>query len=406
MEAIDLEERNNSDVHALIGHRGHCDEGANHSTLLACALTCKDWLPRSLFNLYRIVYLNGDKRTTSMLDGLAERLNSISLRTYYLILHLDIKNRRGIFSVPSRLARHPEYVRHIHTMKIHDISYGAPFYSDGSSEAFRFALTTFRSVETLILDNVKFEDSLECIRVFLALPALRHLDLTNIQFLWMDNAMLPTNPGERASLQLGTLILNEMDATVAYYISTWLCDTESVSHLEFLDAMVHGDPGDIRKLQALLEEAGKSVKHVTLKLHRPAIPSSFNLSENTSLRSVFLDNFIAVCLPETLDSISSTHISVIRLTKFTLITTRDVDVLVQALSAPVCSTLPNLTELTVMVKATRGLVTALGFQTKTGVEAALNERLEQLRAIYGGRLRTGISFEEPAEERLEGRSNS
>jgi len=93
-------------------------------TLLACALTCTAWVPRSLMNLYRTVVLCGDNNTRTFvenfrrLSNLALRIHCVENYTYSIQNSTEDFTPSSFYLVTLHLAGLPKNILDVHTVAI------------------------------------------------------------------------------------------------------------------------------------------------------------------------------------------------------------------------------------------------------------------------------------------------
>lgn len=248
--------------------RLHQDLGA----LLACALTCKAWFPRSIVNLYRIVILSGNQATTRFVKAFAERSKTLNLQICYLWIstttppQVDHNNRTRlkIHIVPYLLAAQSGRINRVSVLHIEDSlwHHHSEFIGRRTPDIFFRSLATFRSVTVLILNSVRFEGFPYLSRLILSLRNLRHLRISVITFL----ARTPVFDlsGRRWLPALRHLDLTEISPMSFGNICRWIIP--ACSQLESLAlAPMVWEYRDLPLVQNFVTTAGKSLRELEVK---------------------------------------------------------------------------------------------------------------------------------------------
>ncbi|KAI9065008.1 hypothetical protein FKP32DRAFT_540742 [Trametes sanguinea] len=147
------------------------------ATLLACALTCREWLPRSIFNLYSVCVVLEDSRSVDRLvDIMTVRPHLAGFVRILWISPEEFRSPRSRLSFP--LEQYIPFARAelVHKLRnLHTIAYLGRFRwpCPGSCN---LHIAQYRSLRTLYLDS-RFPSPVEMFRLVWTLEGLRHLHL-------------------------------------------------------------------------------------------------------------------------------------------------------------------------------------------------------------------------------------
>lgn len=137
----------------------------DHRTLLACALTCKAWHPRSIYNFYHMVILSGGHQARRIVQWLRQPQN-LTLRIYHLYNPTRIYqgHTSSFYLVPHHLSSLPPAILKLGTLEIGSGPAGGYnparlTIGEATNDTFlrSYASRSFRSVHTLSLYAIVFQ---------------------------------------------------------------------------------------------------------------------------------------------------------------------------------------------------------------------------------------------------------
>jgi len=153
-------------------------DNRSRSALLACALTCKAWLPRCRFNLVQTVDLweqrdiYGFLRFLRAHPFLASSVKRVRLTAQY---ETRKKSTQHVAVFPLMLARKLTALDHL---RVSTVSFRATVVDP----AFYWSLSEFPSITVLTLFDVDFSSVLQFARLISAIPSLTSLDCWGIEW--------------------------------------------------------------------------------------------------------------------------------------------------------------------------------------------------------------------------------
>lgn len=241
------------------------------TSLLACALTCKAWLPRSLFHLYRGVTLYGDDRTRSMVEKLKKTPHLVCLITTlrHIIPSDNNSHQDTCHLVPRYLAKLSQTPLNLQVVEILSAaSSPRPQLGSTTHDTFLRSYSIFRSVETLRLGGITFESFSYFARLVLCFPRLRHLTLHLVDFQKLNN--YPPRIARGKQLQLRTLVIDRIRKSCLYCFAWWLLKSHVLSSMQSL-IVTSDDSSPIFDatdpiLLSMLCSMGRSLIHSCLRL--------------------------------------------------------------------------------------------------------------------------------------------
>jgi len=262
-------------------------------TLLACALTCKAWLPRSLIHLYHSIFLYGDDQTRNMVQWLSERYDDYG--------RLDIAP--PFYLVPRLLDPLKQIILGIQTVEISPFRRrsveASTLLGASTNDSFLRSYTCFRSTHTLNLSNIRFDTFSYFARLMLCFRALRHLDLLSVRVNKLDRH--PPRIAKLKQLSLHTLIVYHSNELSLIHLADWLRQAGALSQLELLS--FHSDSeGHGKAVAVMIVNAGESLKH--LKFGGPA-HGGFDCHPSSVLETIKLWELSADIVISILSTVSS-----------------------------------------------------------------------------------------------------
>ncbi|KAJ2985769.1 hypothetical protein NUW54_g10039 [Trametes sanguinea] len=152
------------------------------ATLLACALTCREWLPRSIFNLYSVcVVLEDSKSVDRLVDLMAVRPHLAGFVRILWVSPEEFRSPRNLLGLP--LEQYIPFARAelVHKLRnLHTIAYLGRFRWPYPGSC-NLRIAQYRSLRTLYLDS-RFPSPVEMFRLIWTLEGLRHLHLHRARF--------------------------------------------------------------------------------------------------------------------------------------------------------------------------------------------------------------------------------
>ncbi|KAI0926564.1 hypothetical protein AcW1_002478 [Taiwanofungus camphoratus] len=232
---------------------------SDRRSLLACALTCRAWLPRSRYILFYCTELwNSDqiRRFCSLVDAspyLAYLVRELNICPYPLA-------QFKLFEVfPSALAGKLLSVESLriggaHRPKLH-------LYP--ISQHFATLMSQFTSVSTLTLGNMEFSSVTDFGRLVCSLPCLSNLTCGMLS--WTTNQYNPLalgHSGPRRKLKHLTMAYVPWSGDMA----NWLLDAASVTYIESIE-LFNILLEDVEHIGRGLEAVGSSLHHLAFSYH-------------------------------------------------------------------------------------------------------------------------------------------
>jgi len=184
----------------------------NRSALLACALTCKAWLPRCRLNLVQTVELSEPRVIYGFLRLLRARpFLATFVKRIGLTGHWDTrkKSTQHVAVFPLMLARKLTALDHLY------VSY-CSIRATVIDPAFHWSLSEFTSITVLTLFTVEFSSVLQFARLISAIPSLNSLRCWDVE--WPRTGLslysLPPQAFPAPNLQILRLELSTLHAPV------------------------------------------------------------------------------------------------------------------------------------------------------------------------------------------------
>ncbi|OSC97276.1 hypothetical protein PYCCODRAFT_1149908 [Trametes coccinea BRFM310] len=162
-------------------------------TFLACALTCRDWLARSLVNLYSVCIILEDYKSV---DRLVE---IITMRPHFAPFVRTLWVSPEAFIYPGSHLGHPveQYIPFVRTelihrlTNLHTIAYLGPYWWPYPA-VYNLHIARYRSLKTLYL-ACWFRSPTEMFRLIWTLEKLQDLHLHSVQFdVYPQDSLDPT----------------------------------------------------------------------------------------------------------------------------------------------------------------------------------------------------------------------
>lgn len=239
----------------------------DHTTLWACARTCKDWFPRSRTLLYHYLIISNHEQLISLVKSLnASPSNGAFIR--HLRIHPtpggNNPDRSWIWLVPLRLFPMVSNLQRLDIMHV-SLAYAHP--------SFIMAMSQFKTVTELSLRYLTFPSFEYFSRLVLALPSLRRLNLATVPVTRNDP---PRLHAVKSHPRMGLLYLEEIsvsaDGRAQMDIAKWLLFTPSPTSLKKLIFDVLTDDFKYTKLVKLslgrvLRACGPSVEEIELTIN-------------------------------------------------------------------------------------------------------------------------------------------
>lgn len=263
----------------------------DQETLLACALTCKAWLPRSRFHILRRVAFSDTSQVfkfAHLLDAHPDMANLVQCLNVYE--ERAYPGRAGhtwhVFAFLMMLTRRMPVLRSLvfEGTDIHNISF------DHRSI---ICISAFPAITSLSLSNAKFASVAHLGRLILSIPALRSLACSEVRFRkqGFDVCDLPPQANR---LRLTSITLQDCPNEDVVNL---LLATSTGEHFESLDVdlfaayyggsrlLRHSGQG-LRTLRMYAD--AESIKDMTQQL------SPCDLSHNINLKELIIDDTASV----------------------------------------------------------------------------------------------------------------
>lgn len=229
-------------------------------TLLACALTCRRWLPRSRHRLFIIIHLC----KAQQLDGFSKLLAvtpSVDDLVRDLVIYYTRENTapRPFSLFPILLARKLTKVEHIQFEG--DYSVPSPYLAPLPGYYF-LSLSQFTSVTKLSLCTLRFATFAEIRRVICALPNLS--ELCCIHLIW--NTTGPVQPLARRpdrTPRLTSLRLDMRQGMTA--LADWFLSTATLESLHTV-TLLFVDGSNFNQVARLTQGAGRCLRHFSIDM--------------------------------------------------------------------------------------------------------------------------------------------
>ena len=136
-----------------------------HTTLRACCLTCRSWLPRARYHLYTTVLLNMGMIPTFVSSLSANPANGLLVKKLYVVDHW--KYRSALSLIPLQFPQRLVNLEHV--------SLDRPRFGDVHT-SFYGQLRKWKSVRSLVLHNAAYSSLDQVVRILTAFPNLRRLE--------------------------------------------------------------------------------------------------------------------------------------------------------------------------------------------------------------------------------------
>ncbi|KAH9941415.1 hypothetical protein B0H21DRAFT_824489 [Amylocystis lapponica] len=227
-------------------------------TLLACALTCHAWLPRSRYHLFHNFEI-WSYDEVNRLDRLrTERPQLSALVKQLTVVHSYESDVLQMFPATLAQALPSVAALHIASCCSPPISLNATFLR---------TVSHFAAVAELHLDRLRFIGLADVARLVCALPALAVLRCRRLRTLGYPAADLldPRDPAD-PPLRLKSFAI---DASLMAPLVAWLLTAASPAHLECLAFYDLDSPAALQCAAALVAAAGPALRHLTLGLAPP-----------------------------------------------------------------------------------------------------------------------------------------
>ncbi|TFY55651.1 hypothetical protein EVJ58_g8115 [Rhodofomes roseus] len=191
-------------------------------TMRSCALTCRDWLPRSVFHLQ--AYLILSIKSVATLSLLSQRLGCPNSRQFYR--DMEVMEVSEVFTQIHFAHTVPLHIPGPFLPKLREIEFSHLGRRLGESPPMHWhhssftLLSSYKAMTTLRLSNCHFHDAGNLRRVVYALPALDDVTLVDVTF----SPRTSLSPElERRRRQLDRLALRLSGPTVYYGLIYCLC---------------------------------------------------------------------------------------------------------------------------------------------------------------------------------------
>lgn len=152
------------------------DMCSDRSTLLACALTCRAWLPRTRYNLLRIVDIH-DRRQLACFAQFLTKNKTFDALVAEICIHLPPDDPRMLSLFPALLARKVTKCTRLHILRA---SSGPPLQIHPST-GFFVLLPEFSHITKPILTSVMFSSLTELTSLVLYIRGLLDLRCTDVR---------------------------------------------------------------------------------------------------------------------------------------------------------------------------------------------------------------------------------
>ncbi|KAH9842554.1 uncharacterized protein C8Q71DRAFT_876515 [Rhodofomes roseus] len=184
-------------------------------TMRSCALTCRDWLPRSVFHFQ--AYLILSIKSVATLSLLSQRLGCPNSRQFYR--DMEVMEVSEVFTQIHFAHTVPLHIPGPFLPKLREIEFSHLGRRLGESPPMHWhhssftLLSSYKAMTTLRLSNCHFHDAGNLRRVVYALPALDDVTLVDVTF--SPRTSLSPELGRRRR-QLDRLALRLSGPTVYY----------------------------------------------------------------------------------------------------------------------------------------------------------------------------------------------
>ncbi|KAF9816846.1 hypothetical protein IEO21_03820 [Rhodonia placenta] len=159
---------------------------AERQTLIACALTCRSWLPRSLANLVHTIHLDERSRMIAVAALLEARPFLQPMVTNVSISNTGISGPEDS-NLPPLPIFPVLFMRKMSTLQHLTISFHT--FPSATTRDFYQCFAEFTSITSLNLSSVEFSSAHDFAHLILIMPNLRELTLSNVK--WSNHGILP-----------------------------------------------------------------------------------------------------------------------------------------------------------------------------------------------------------------------
>ncbi|KAJ8455812.1 hypothetical protein ONZ51_g12322 [Trametes cubensis] len=251
----------------------------DRETLCSCALTCREWLPASRYNLFYRTSIAGRTafdalvsiRTAPHIASALENIHSLQL--------WEDKERPWLHLFP--LIFSPRYLRRTFFLTLGEYiwdSYPLP-------RSFFLVCTQFDSVTTLKLSDGNFYSFSEFRKVVCAFKRLSRLFVDNVG--WRISSRCTQFSWSSPVPHLQLLWFNPARKGAAEPLIEWLLCTPSMETLS--DVQIREEDGnDLPAIQSLANRLGSNLIHFQLSLRFWTRDNRVGLSNNPSLRTLHI----------------------------------------------------------------------------------------------------------------------
>lgn len=195
------------------------DMCSDRSTLLACALTCRAWLPRTRYNLLRIVDIH-DHRQLACFAQFLTKNKAFDALVAEICIHLPPDDPRMLSLFPALLARKVTKCTRLHILRA---SSGPPLQIHPST-GFFVLLPEFSHITKLILTSVVFSSLTELTSLVLYIRGLLDLRCTDVRWeqlpppaeTWGCRALAKGSGLLRIDLDMQPELLNQLSLRLVH----------------------------------------------------------------------------------------------------------------------------------------------------------------------------------------------
>ncbi|KAF9807462.1 hypothetical protein IEO21_08210 [Rhodonia placenta] len=220
----------------------------DQKTLLACALTCKAWLPRSRFQLLRRVTLFKSQmvKLTRLLNAHPDMANWVQHLAVYIPGDADHTRHTWNADALIMLARRMPMLKCL-------VFEGAYIYTPRFNRRSTMCLLEFPAITSLSLSHVFLPSVTDLGRLILSIPALRTLECARVGFK-KDGLDFRGLPPRVTRLRLSSVGLDDCPEKD---IVELLLATSTGEHIEALDVRMSIAAYGVRRL---LQHSGKALR--------------------------------------------------------------------------------------------------------------------------------------------------
>ena len=230
----------------------HLHEIYDKTTLFACSLTCKAFLPACRYRIFRCVSLG--PRTSKRFLQTISSTNLPSDPAAY-VRHLSLGARPSLNEALPFLATRLLWVTELH---IHSLKWGQ------LDDAARTAIVIgFQNVTNLAIYASKFGTSGQLVQLIRTFPSLTDLEFYGLGILPCPDG----SPDSLLPLNLRAIIL-ECSHSMLFY---WLLGLESQHAVHSITFQYNIRPEHLQGAGMLLKRLGSNLEHLSLAYRRSAI---------------------------------------------------------------------------------------------------------------------------------------